>query len=394
MWSKKRHSIITAIISPFLKTYFRFKFNYKVKKEKLPDEGAIILSNHSTFWDPFFISVKFNKPIYYMCSIHMFQNKFLGKLIKFLVAPIPKEKNNKSDISAVRSCLKIAKENGSVCIFPEGNRTFDGRLCNIEDSIVRLVKHLKKPLIICNIVGGYGSDPRWSNANRKGKLQVEIKKMYPFEEIKDMDNDELYEKIVADLTVDEFSLNVPFKSKKRAECLESILHICPICKGEHTLYSKGNMLYCSACGAEVEYTENLTFSCENRDFPFTYAYEWYDYQVDIMKNRNFEKAQLIYSDFVDIYKPRLFQKREALGNGDIRFFEDRFEFDLNKKSFKFSLDEVDDITLIGNKIMDIYIDGVTYRIIGEHKTNLIKYMHMFYILKEKRTEKVNGFIGI
>ena len=115
------------------------------------------------------------------------------------------------------------------------------------------------------------------------------------------------------------------------------------------------MIYCSACGAEVEYTENLTFSCENRDFPFTYAYEWYDYQVNIMKNRNFEKAQLIYSDFVDIYKPRLYQKKEALGNGDIRFFEDRFEFDLNKKSFKFSLDEVDDITLIGNKIMDIYI---------------------------------------
>ena len=99
MWSKKRHSIITAIISPFLKAYFRFKFNYKVKKEKLPDEGAIILSNHSTFWDPFFISVKFNKPIYYMCSIHMFQNKFLGKLIKFLVAPIPKEKNNKASTS-------------------------------------------------------------------------------------------------------------------------------------------------------------------------------------------------------------------------------------------------------------------------------------------------------
>ena len=71
-----------------------------------------------------------------------------------------------------------------------------------------------------------------------------------------------------------------------------------------------------------------------------------------------------------------------------------YQFDLDKKSLQFSLDEVDDITLIGNKIMDIYINGVTYRIIGEHKTNLIKYMHMFYILKEKRTEKVNGFIGI
>ncbi len=394
MWSKKRHSIVTAIISPFFKAYFRFKFNYKVEKENLPDEGAIILSNHSTFWDPFFIGLKFNKPLYYMCSVHMFQNRFIGKLIKFLVAPIPKEKNNKSDVSAVRSCLKIAKENGSICIFPEGNRTFDGRICNVEDSIVRLIKHLKKPLIICNIVGGYGSDPRWSNATRKGKLEVKIKKTYPYNEIKDMDNDELYSKIIKDLTVDEFSLNVPFKSKKRAECLESVLHICPICKCEHTLYSKGNMLYCSSCGNEVEYTEKLTFSCENRDFPFNYVYEWYDYQVDLMRNCEFEKSQLIYSDFVRVYKPRLYQKREALGSGNIRLFEDKIEFNLDETALQFSLDEVETITLIGNKIMDIYIGGVTYRIIGEHKTNLIKYMHIFYILKEKRTEKANGFIGI
>lgn len=394
MWCKKRHSVITAILRPLFKFYFLFKFNYKVKIEKLPNEGAIILSNHSTFWDPFFIGLRFNKPLYYMCSVHMFQNRFLGKLIKFLVAPIPKEKNNKSDVSAVRSCLKIAKENGSICIFPEGNRTFDGRLCNIEPSIVRLIKHLKKPLIICNIVGGYGSDPRWSNQKRKGKLQVEIKKIYPFDEIKDMDDSELYGKIINNLNVDEFSLNTPFKSKKRAECLESILHICPICKGEHTLYSKGNMLYCSCCGNEVEYTENLTFSCENRDFSFNYVHEWYDYQVEIMRNREFEKSQLIYSDFVKVYKPRLCQKREALGSGDIRLFENKLEFNLEKTVLQFNLDEVETITLIGNKIMDIYVDGVTYRIIGEHKTNLIKYMHLFYILKEKRTEKVNGFIGI
>jgi hypothetical protein len=324
----------------------------------------------------------------------MFQNKFIGKLIKFLVAPIPKEKNNKSDISAVRNCLKIAKENGSICIFPEGNRTFDGRLCNVEDSIVRLVKHLKKPLIICNIVGGYGTDPRWSNAKRKGKLEVEIKKIYPYNEIKDMDNDALYNEIIENLTVDEFSLNAKFKSKKRAECLESILHICPVCKKEHTLYSKGNILFCSNCKNKVVYNEDLTFSCDNNDFSFKYVHEWYDYQVELLKKQKFEEKQLIYKDTVAVYKPRLNKKREFLGEGVISFFEDMLQFDFNKSKMQFSLDEVDDITLIGNKIMDVYINNVTYRIIGQHKTNLIKYMHMFYILKEKRTEKVNGFVGI
>lgn len=394
MWCKKRHSVVTAIIRPIFKIFFTFKFNFKAKAEKLPSEGAIILSNHTTLWDPFLIGLRFNKPLYYMCSAHMFQNKFIGKLIKFLVNPIPKEKGNKGDVAAVRSCLKIAKENGNICIFPEGNRTFDGRICNIEDSIVKLIKHTKKPLIICNILGGYGSNPRWGNATRKGKLEVKVKRIYPYDEIKTMDNDELYKKIVSDLTVDEYSLNAKYKSKRRAECLESILHICPICKKEHTLYSKGHTIYCSACGNKVTYNEDLTFTCENSDFRFKYVHEWYDYQIGKIKNQEFEKGQLIYSDTVEIYKPQFSKKRELVGVGEIRLFEDRLEFELDKVSLRFNLENIDTVTLIGNKIMDVYNDNITYRIIGKHKTNLIKYMHMFYILREKRTAKINGFIGI
>ena len=178
--------------------------------------------------DPFGVGMKFNKPLYYMASSDLFQNKITGKLIKFLVNPIPKQKSNKNDIAAIKACMQVAKENGSICIFPEGNRTFSGQLGHMDYSIVKLIKKLNKPLILMNIVGGYGSDPRWSNKSRKGKLEIFIKKKVTVDEIKNMSNDQLFDLIKSNLTVDNYKEEIIYKGKKFAEDLERILYICPI----------------------------------------------------------------------------------------------------------------------------------------------------------------------
>lgn len=394
MWCKKRHAVVTAILRPLFKIYYFFTFNCKVKTESLPEEGAIILSNHTTTLDPVLVGLKFNKPIYYMSSKHIFQNRFLGKLLRFLVNPIPKEKTNKSDVSAIKTCIKISKENGSICIFPEGNRTYDGRLCHVDKSIIKLIKHLKQPLIICNIIGGYGSEPRWSNGTRKGKLDITIKNTYSVDYIKNTDDDKLFEKIINDLTVDDLSLNIRFKAKRRAECLESLLHICPVCKGKHTLVSHLNDVYCTECNTKVTYNEDLTFSCDNPLFPFKYVHEWCDFQLEELNQKHYDPDELIFSDNILLVRPEMFKKREELGKGKMLLFDDRFKFKLDKTSLEIMHDDIDSITLIGNKIMDIYSEGVTYRVKSDHKTNLIKYMQTFYISKNRKKEKDYGFVGI
>lgn len=392
MWCKKRHYVVTAILRPILKLFFRLKYNCRVSSENLPKQGTIILCNHTMTLDPILVSLKFRQPIYYMTSKHVFQNRFVGKLLKFLVNPIPKEKTNKSDIAAIKTCIKIAKENGNICIFPEGNRTFDGKLCFIDKSIIKLIKHLKQPLIICNIIGGYGSDPRWCNAGRKGKLEIVVRQKYSYDTIKEIDDDTLYNNILSDLTVDDFNLGLKFKGNRRAECLESILHICPICKQEHTLYSQKHQVFCKSCSNKVTYNEDLTLSCQNPNFPFKYVYEWYNFQIETVRNRFFEENKPIYKDYIRLFKPELNKRKELIGAGNIQIYPDSFKMHLDEKTIILNFDEIDAITLIGNKIMDIYSNNTTYRVIGEHHTNLIKYMNIFYILKNKDKEK--EFVGI
>ena len=44
--------------------------------------------------------------------------------------------------------------------------------------------------------------------------------------------------------------------------------------------------------------------------------------------------------------------------------------------------------------MNIYYNGETYQIFNKVDSNFLKYVHMFYILKNKKEEKENNFIGL
>ena len=186
MWKKKRHQRVIDFLRPFFTRYFKKKYNCSFDDAVSFPEGALFISNHVTTMDEFMIGILSKEHLYYMANTDLFDHFILGKLIEFLVQPIPKQKSKKSDLAAIRNCCKVAKEGGSICIFVEGNRSYTGELCYFDDSIAKLVKLLKKPLVLCNISGGYGTEPRFSKGLRKGKMHVGIKSIYQYDDIKDI----------------------------------------------------------------------------------------------------------------------------------------------------------------------------------------------------------------
>ena len=394
MWCKKRHKIVTAILRPVFFLYYALWFGCRIKKQKLPAEGAIVVCNHVTTLDPVLMGLLFDKPLYYMTSKHVFQNPFVGKLLKFLVNPIPKEKIVKSDIAAIKACMQIARENGSICIFPEGNRTFSGKLGYVDPAITKLIKRLGKPLVICNIVGGYGTDPRWCDGTRRGKMQAFVKKVYSCDDMQAMANEALYDAIVSDITVDEFAGTERYRSRRRAECLESVAYICPLCGARHTIYTKKNTVYCASCGMELTYNEDQTLSSKDGKFPFKYVHEWYDYQLKVLQETEFADDEKIFGDYVEVYKPKLGKKKELIGCGEMQLYGDSLRFQLDCQEIALPIAAVDGITLIGNRIMDVYSDNKTYRVRVAHKTNILKYMHAFYIIRSRKLDTAREYVGI
>ena len=165
-WIYPRHRIVV----PFLRECFRpiARWMYHIKIEKFKEENGrqyLVLANHQTGFDQFFPSFAFRQHLYYVASEDIFSMGWLSKLIQWIAAPIPIKKQV-TDIKAVMSCLRVAREGGSIAIFPEGNRTFSGVTGAINPAIGGLAKKLGLPIAFFKIEGGYGIQPRWSDVRR------------------------------------------------------------------------------------------------------------------------------------------------------------------------------------------------------------------------------------
>ena len=75
-------------------------------------------------------------------------------------------------------------------------------------------------------------------------------------------------------------------------------------------------------------------------------------------------------------------------------YNDSFKFTLDKEELILSFDDISAVTLLGRMKMNIYYKDKVYQVYNDRRTNLIKYMHVFYIIKNKKRGIENGFIGI
>ena len=173
-WTKPRHKWIRNMLCAILHPVCRWLYNVKIDRFTDKDNRQyLILFNHQTAFDQFFVGIAFRNPVYYVTSEDLLSKGWLSRVIEYLVAPIPIKKQT-TDVRAVMNCIKVAKEGGTIAMAPEGNRTYDGRLCHINPAVVPLVKKLKLPIAIFNIEGGYGVHPRWSDVIRKGNMHAYV----------------------------------------------------------------------------------------------------------------------------------------------------------------------------------------------------------------------------
>jgi hypothetical protein len=102
-------------------------------------------------------------------------------------------------------------------------------------------------------------------------------------------------------------------------------------------------------------------------------------EIEVIKEKDYNYNEVIYQDEVGLYLSQPFKKKELLSFGIMKIYNDRFTFDGYDKEFLF--DDIIAVTLVGKKKMNIYVDDTTYQIFNNPKTNLLKYMHLFYVIK-------------
>lgn len=280
-WIYPRHKVVTDILRFFIAPYCRWK--YGVTAERFAAQGDrpyLILYNHQTAFDQFFVAMSFRSAVYYVATEDIFSIGWISSVIRYLVAPIPIKKQS-TDVTAVMTCIRVAKAGGTVCIAPEGNRTYSGKTEYMNPAIAPLAKKLKLPIALYRIEGGYGVSPRWSDKLRKGRMRAYVSEVIEPEEYEALSNQELFDRIEKGLCVNEAVADAAFHSNVRAEYLERAIYVCPYC-GLSTFESHGSEIECKTCGRKISYGPDKHLTGPDASFPFSFVNDWYEYQSDFI----------------------------------------------------------------------------------------------------------------
>ena len=397
-WVKARHRVIRNLFCPFFYLYSTWKYNIHIEQFKEQENRPyLILYNHQTAFDQFFVGMSIKQPVYYLATEDIFSMGWLSSVIRFLVAPIPIKKQT-LDISSIKTCMRVAKEGGTIAIAPEGNRTFSGKTEYINPSIASLAKKLNFPILLYRIEGGYGVHPRWSDVVRKGKMRAHVSDVIKPEEYEKLSKEELFERINQGLYVDEANDNNVFHHTKRAEYLERAIYVCPYC-GLSTFKSHKDTLKCEKCSKTVIYDSSTRLQGVGFTLPFSFVSEWYDYQKEYMNQLDVTAyaTDPIYEEEVSLFEVVVYKKKRRIRkHSTIHLYGNRIIVDETQSDrLDFVFDEISAVTILGKNKINIYTGEKVYQVTGGKRFNALKYVHIFNRYKNISRGDTDGkFLGL
>ena len=140
-----------------VKTIFKMKFKITVLgTENVPKAGPVIVcANHISNYDPPLVGITFPREIHFLAKEELFENKFLGALLRKLHAfPI---KRGMRDRNALRQGLNVLKEGNVLGLFPEGTRSKTGVLKKGLAGAGFFALRSDAQIVPCAIIGSYES---------------------------------------------------------------------------------------------------------------------------------------------------------------------------------------------------------------------------------------------
>ena len=399
-WMKKRHAVITAAAKIVLKPYIKVK--YGITMEKFKEQGDrqyLIIANHQTGFDQFFVGYAFDGPVYYIASEDIFSMGFISDLLRWAVNPIPIKKQA-TDISAVLNCLRVAREGATIALFPEGNRTYSGHTEYINPAIAMLAKKLSLPIAFMKIEGGYGVSPRWGDKLRKGKMRSYVSRVVEPEEYKSLSDDEFMKLINEELYVNEAKVDGEYVGKDLAEYLERAIYYCPEC-GLSTFESHGDKIECKKCGMKVKYLPTKELQGVNCEFSYRFVADWYEAQLNFVNKLDLLSlvSEPIYCEKGSIFEVVVYKNKKIISeNVEISLFGDRIDVSGEDANFVFLFDDIRAITVCSKNKLNLYYGDKVYQITGGERFNALKYVNLVFryrnIKKAEKGEEHVEFLGL
>ena len=396
-WIYGRHMVVRHTLGIFFRAYSRIKYGARIKPFK--EEGKrqyLVLFNHQTAFDQFFVALSFRQHLYFLASEDIFSKGFLSSALRYLVAPIPIKKQT-TDVRAIMNCMRVAKEGGSISLAPEGNRTYSGKTEYMSPSIAPLARKLGLPIALYHIKGGYGVQPRWADNVRRGRIDCFVSRVIEPEEYMSLTDDELFKLIEDGLFIDEANADNSFYHKKSAEHLERVLYVCPEC-GLSSFESHLDTVECKKCGLKVRYLPTTELEGVGMELPYRFVNDWYEAQSDFINSTDVTALtdEPVWEDVSSFSEVIPYEKKRPISDEcRVLLYGDRIVVKGEGVDETFTFSDSSAVTVLGRNKVNIYYGDKIYQLKGEKSMNAIKYVHFFNRYRNIKKGDTNGkFLGL
>ncbi len=272
--------LMTAVLWTVSKIALMFGPKYKI--EKINMEGLkppyILLSNHMYFVD-FELSALATFP-HRVNNVATIDGYYRRPWLMELLGCICKRKFT-TDIHLIKSIKRVLSKGDILCMYPEARYSPCGTTAILPDSLGKLCKMMKVPVVVMLHHGNYLYTPFWNyrKPRKKVPLYTTVTQILTAEEVATKSVEEINEAIKTAMEYDEYKWqreqNIIIDEPFRAEGLHKILYRCPACKTEYQMASEGIHLFCKACGKRWEMSDLGELSATDGETEFSHIPDWY-----------------------------------------------------------------------------------------------------------------------
>jgi 1-acyl-sn-glycerol-3-phosphate acyltransferase len=161
---------------------------YRVRiygRKNIPKTGPVlVLSNHQSFLDPIFGQAMIGRRFLFLARDTLFENGLFGALLRSL--SVIGIKRGQSDMATIKKVIGELKRGRSVCLYPEGTRTSDGKIADMKPGVGMLSRRSGVKVVPSVIDGAFECWPRHKKFPSLGKISVCYAEPITSEKVKEL----------------------------------------------------------------------------------------------------------------------------------------------------------------------------------------------------------------
>ena len=209
------------------------------------------------------------------------------------------------DLGMVRSIRKVLARGDVLGMYPEARYTPCGTTSYLPESLGKLVKMNKVPVVVVLHRGNHLYAPFWNfRKKRKVPLHTTLTQVLTAEQVQAMSVQEINQVLAEAFQYDDYRYqkdnDIRIREPYRAEGLHKVLYQCPHCLAESQMGSQGAELFCKACGKRWYWEETRDLRALEGETEFSHIPDWFEWERQQVRAQ-VEAGTYHFEDEVEVY---------------------------------------------------------------------------------------------